>query len=52
MMAHARAEQQRRSAERAAADPRQLARATRIVRSALRRGLLDPDELTIDSAAS
>ena len=39
------------AANRAAEDEAKLARAVRIVRAALRRGLLDPSELTNDDRA-
>jgi hypothetical protein len=44
-MAEARLEMQRRAAERAVDDPRQLARAARIIRAALARGVVDPDDI-------
>jgi hypothetical protein len=43
--AAARAEHVRRAAERAVDDPRQLARAARIVRAALARKALEPTDL-------
>ncbi|MGH9287038.1 MAG: hypothetical protein ACRD0V_01870 [Acidimicrobiales bacterium] len=44
-MAKARGEMMRRAAERAVDDPRQLARAARIVRAALARKALEPADL-------
>jgi hypothetical protein len=48
--APARAEHERRAAERAVDNPRQLARAARIVRAALARGVIAPDDVLSEAA--